>query len=326
MKKILLIGGAGYVGTELTLLLLKNDYLVTVYDLFIYGDCIGNHENLIKIKGDVRDIKKIEKSIQGQDLVIHLACISNDPSFDLNPELAKSINYDFFEDFVKRCKDNGVKKLLFASSSSVYGVKKEKNVSEDISLEPLTDYSKYKAMCEEVVLKYYDKNFICCILRPATCCGYSKRQRFDLIVNILTNHAFNKKIIKVFGGEQLRPNINIIDMCRAYMHILNSSDDLINGEIFNVGQENLSVNEIAILVKNVFKEENIEIIREKTDDNRSYHISSKKIISKLGFVYDNNIEGAINNLKACFKKNLFKNPMDNTEYFNIKRMKEINLI
>ena len=263
-------------GTELTKLLLNENYEVTIYDLFIYGDNFINQKNLKKIVGDIRNLKRLKEIVKNHDAIIHLACISNDPSFDLNPELGRSINYDPFEELIKISKDSQVKRFIYASSSSVYGIKKEKDVSEDMSLEPLTDYSKYKAMCEEILLKNNTKEFTCCILRPATCCGFSDRLRLDLVVNILTNYAFNKKVIKVFGGEQMRPNVNIKDMCNAYLDLLEQDSKKISGQIFNVGYENLPVKEIALKVKKVIGK-NTEIITEKTDDNRSYHISSKKI-------------------------------------------------
>ena len=211
--------------------------------------------------------------------------------------MIKKISKSPFEDLIKIAKDSQVKRFIYASSSSVYGIKKEKDVSEDMSLEPLTDYSKYKAMCEEILLKNNTKEFTCCILRPATCCGFSDRLRLDLVVNILTNYAFNKKVIKVFGGEQMRPN---------------------------VGYENLPVKEIAFKVKKVIGK-NIEIITEKTDDNRSYHVSSKKIQDILNFEYKYDLEEAINSLKKAFQENKIKDSFNDAKYFNIIKMKELNL-
>jgi nucleoside-diphosphate-sugar epimerase len=324
MKNVLLIGGAGYVGSELSNLLLSEGFKVTVYDLFIYGDTLTQNDNLEIIKGDIRNLIFLEKKIKNFENVIHLACISNDPSFDLNPNLGKSINYDPFEDLVKICKDNGVKKFIYASSSSVYGIKSDLNVDENFSLQPLTDYSKFKAMCEEILFKYNDKNFICSSIRPATVCGYSKRQRLDLVVNILTNNAFNKGEISIFGGNQLRPNINIKDMCNAYLHILNANEDLINGEAFNVGFENHSVEYLAELVKESVGKE-VKIKKIASNDDRSYHISSKKISKILGFKPVYSIKDAIIDLKYAFSKNLFTNPLSNEMYYNIKRMNSINL-
>lgn len=324
MKKILVIGGGGYVGTHLTDQLIQKNYVVTVFDLFIYGDFLIKHSNLTVIKGDVRNIDLLKKIVKNFDCIIHLACISNDPSFDLNPDLGKSINYDSFEDLVKISKDNGVKRFIYASSSSVYGVKLEKDVDEKFSLEPLTDYSKYKALCEEVLFKYNDMNFTCCIVRPATVCGYSRRQRLDLVVNILTNFACNTGIISIYGGSQLRPNINIKDMSNAYVFLLNQPKELISGEVFNIGFENYSVDTLSsLVVKNSKKK--ISILRFKSEDNRSYHISSKKIQTKLGFKTNHTIEDAIIELINIFEKKLLIDPLNNEIFYNIKRMKSLNL-
>ena len=323
MKKILLIGGGGYVGSRLVDYL-KLNYEVTVYDLFIYGDTINENKSVFKIKGDIRDVNLLKEIIPKHEIIIHLACISNDPSFDLNPDLGRSINFDPFESLIKISKDNGIKRFIYASSSSVYGIKNEKNVDENCSLEPITDYSVFKAKCEEILLKYTDKSFIGTIIRPATVCGYSKRQRLDLVVNILTNFAYNKGVILVYGGSQLRPNINIKDMCRAYLKILESNEQDIKGEIFNVGYENNSVNELAKIVsENIQKKVLIKNV--PTDDNRSYHISSKKILNNIGFQNKFDIKDAVCEIRDAFKKNLFKDPLNNEIYFNIKRMKSLNL-
>ncbi len=322
MKNILIIGGAGYVGTMLSDHL-SNHYNITVFDLFIYGDHLNNNK-IKKIKGDIRDIDLLKKKIKDFDAIIHLACISNDPSFDLNPELGKSINYDPFEDLVKISKDSGVKRFVYASSSSVYGLKDYPEVNEDASLEPLTDYSVYKAKCEEILLKYDDKNFITTIIRPATVCGFSRRQRFDLVVNILTNNAYYKNEITIFGGKQLRPNINIKDMCNAYEVILFSPTNLVKAEIFNVGFENHSVENLAHIVERNIKKR-INIVKQISEDQRSYHISSNKIKHNLNFRTKYDIEDGVLDLIKAFDKNLFTDTLNNEMYFNIKRMKSINL-
>ena len=325
MKNVFLIGGAGYIGTELTNLLINSGYKVTVFDLFIYGDTLMKNQNLEIIKGDIRDLTFLEKKIKNYENVIHLACISNDPSFDLNPTLGKSINFDPFEGLVKICKDNGVKRFIYASSSSVYGINSDPNVDESFSLKPLTDYSKYKVMCEEILFKYNDKNFICSSIRPATVCGYSKRQRLDLVVNILTNHAYNKGEISVLGGSQLRPNINIKDMCNSYLHMLNVDEKLINGEAFNVGFENHPVEYLAEMVKETL-EKQVQIKKLPSNDDRSYHISSEKILKVLNFKPTYSIKEAIVDLKSAFSKNLLIKPLSNEMYYNIKRMNSINLV
>ena len=204
MKKIFVTGGAGYVGSVLVPKLLEKNYKVTVYDLFLYGDdVLDDHKNLKKIKADIRSIEYIEQSCADHDVFLHLACISNDPSFELDPLLGKSINLDSFEPIVKVAIKNKIPHFVFASSSSVYGLKSEKNVTEDISLEPLTDYSKFKAECENILMKYNSRNFITTIIRPATVCGYGKRQRLDVVVNILTTLAYYKNEISVFKNKKI---------------------------------------------------------------------------------------------------------------------------
>jgi len=325
MKNIFITGGAGYVGSVLTPQLLSKNYNVTVYDLLIYGDTLKEHENLKIIKGDLRDEKLLKKSLQKQDQVIHLACISNDPSFELNPKLGKEINLDAFEPLVSNSKDLGVKRFVYASSSSVYGIKKEKNVSEDMSLEPLTDYSKFKANCEEILFRYKSDNFVTSVIRPATVCGYSPRQRLDLVVNILTNLAYHKKEISVFGGSQLRPNIHIKDMVRAYELFIEIEASKINGKIFNVGFENKTVNDLAFSVKSIIGKD-VKINNVPSNDNRSYHVSSQKILDELGFKAKFTIEDAVRDLKNAFDNKLLHNCLDNIDYFNIKKMQNLKLI
>ena len=325
MKKILITGGAGYVGSKLVPKLLELQYKVTVLDLMIYGtDVLEPNENLKMVKGDIRDENLLEKILPTHDILIHLACISNDPSFELNPTLGKSINLDAFEPLVKLSRSKGISKFIYASSSSVYGIKTEKNVTEDMSLEPLTDYSKFKGDCEKILNKYKSDSFITTTIRPSTVCGYAKRQRLDLVVNILTNHAYHNRKIKVFGGDQLRPNVHIDDMVNSYIAVLNAEDDKINGEIFNVGFKNQTVNELASNVKEVVGND-IEIVKTSSDDNRSYHVSSKKIRDVLGFETKKTVKDAVFDLKDAFEKKLLKNTFDDEMFFNIKRMNNIEL-
>ena len=301
-QKIFITGGAGYVGSKLVPKLLNLNFKVTVLDLMIYGEnVLPNNKNLKCIKGDIRDINLLEKQIPGHDTVIHLACISNDPSFELNPDLGKSINYDAFEPLVKVSVKSKIRKFIYASSSSVYGIKKEKNVTEDMKLEPLTDYSKFKGDCERILNSYRSDEFITTTIRPSTVCGYAKRQRLDLVVNILTNHAYHNRAIKVFGGEQLRPNVHIDDMVNSYIAILNADHKKINGQIFNVGFKNQSVNELASDVKQVIGDD-VKIINTKSDDNRSYHVSSEKIKKILGFETKYSVKDAVLDLKNAFEK------------------------
>jgi nucleoside-diphosphate-sugar epimerase len=325
IKKIFITGGAGYVGSKLVPKLLELGYEVSVFDLMIYGeDVLPDHEKLNKIKGDIRDVNLLEKILPGHQYLIHLACISNDPSFELNPTLGKSINLDAFEPLVKMSIKCGINGFIYASSSSVYGIKKEKNVTEDMKLEPLTDYSKFKGDCEKILNSYKSESFVTTTIRPSTVCGYARRQRLDLVVNILTNHAFYNREIKVFGGDQLRPNVHIDDMVNSYLSVLKADSKKINGEIFNVGFKNQSVNELAADVKEIIGDD-VKIINTKSDDNRSYHVSSEKIKQVLGFETKYTVKNAVSDLKIAFEKNILTNTFDNELFFNIKRMNNINL-
>ena len=281
---VLVTGGAGYVGSALIPKLLKAGHSVTVLDLYIYGDVFADlkhNPNLREVKGDLRDTAVVARAMHGCDAVIHLACISNDPSFELNPKLGKSINYDAFRPLVRVAKLEGVRRFIYASSSSVYGIKYDPEVTEDLPLEPLTDYSKFKAMCEDVLVEEQSPGFTTLVIRPATVCGYAPRLRLDLTVNILTNHAINNGKITVFGGAQQRPNINIEDMTDLYVRCLKYEDDAIDGKIFNAGFENHSVAEIAEMVRSSVGS-GVEVITQPTDDMRSYHVSSRKIAEELG--------------------------------------------
>ena len=234
MSKILITGGAGYVGAVLTPYLLDKGHKITVIDLMIYGkEVLSKNPNLRIIKGDIRDTNLLEKELPNHEVVIHLACISNDPSFELNPKLGKSINLDAFTPLVEISKKNLVKRFIYASTSSVYGIKKEKDVNETMSLEPLTEYSKYKVDCEVILKKNISENFTPIVIRPATVCGYSPRQRLDVVVNILTNLAYHKRSVSVFGGKQLSPNIHIEDMAKAYEALILAPKSKVSGEIFN---------------------------------------------------------------------------------------------
>lgn len=328
--RICVPGGAGYVGSRLVPELLKKGHVVVVLDLFMYGkdvfDEVKNDPNLILVEADIRDFAVVDKALQNCQAVIHLACISNDPSFELNPALGKSINLDAFEPFVQLSKKHGIERFIYASSSSVYGVKQEANVTEDMSLEPLTDYSRFKAECEKILLKYASDDFVCTILRPATVCGYAPRQRLDVVVNILTNLAYHTGKVKITGGAQMRPNIHIEDMVRAYLHVLEAPKEKIQREIFNVGYHNHTVLDLGKMVQKIVgKKRPIELVIESTNDNRSYHVSSQKMAKKLGFTPKFSIEDAVQDLVQAFDKGKLQNAMEDARYINIKTMKSLNL-
>lgn len=328
MKSVIVIGGAGYVGSVLTPKLLNKGYKVTVFDIMYYGDegLPKNHPNLKVVKGDMCDLEKLKPYLKESDAVIHLACISNDPSFELDPELSKRINFDSFEPIVKASKELGVKRFIYASTSSVYGVSDSPQVTEDHPLVPLTDYNKYKGLSEPYLLKYQSEDFTTVIIRPATVCGHSPRTRLDLTVNILTNHAYNNKAIKVFGGGQKRPNIHVEDISDLYVELLTMPKEKIAGETFNAGFQNFSVMELAQFVKKIVEREfpekaPISINVVPTDDNRSYHVNSDKIKNKLGWSPKYNIEDAVMGLCKAFKEGKLPNSLTDPKYFNIQTMK-----
>ena len=324
-ENIFVTGGAGYVGAVLVPRLLDEGGRVTVLDLMIYGDTVLTpHPNLSIVKGDIRDRKMLEKVLPGHDAVIHLACISNDPSFELNPGLGKSINLDAFRPLVEVSRDVGIRRFVYASSSSVYGIKEELDVHEDMILEPLTDYSRFKADCEQILIDLQTPDFVGVTIRPATVCGYSPRQRLDVVVNILTNLAYHKREISVFGGDQLRPNIHIADMVESYIVVLNSPDEKIAGKIYNAGYENQPVRELAETVRSVIGND-VKLITTPTDDNRSYHISSERIYKELGFKARYSIRDAVVDLVQAFEAGKLPDSLNDETYFNIRRMQSLKL-
>lgn len=312
--------------------LLEQGYQVRVLDLFIFGEKLWedmeDRSGLEAIKGDLRDESLLRKVLPGCDAVIHLACVSNDPSFELNPTLGRSINFDSFEPLVKISEESRVRRFIYASSSSVYGVSEARDVTEDHPLRPLTDYSRYKALCEPILLKAESPDFTPVVIRPATVCGYSPRQRLDLTVNILTNHAVHRRRIEVFGGDQLRPNIHIEDLVDLYVLLLEIGNERISGKVFNAGYENRTVREIAERVQKVVEKElpdgpSIEIVVTPTNDHRSYHISSEKIRREIGFTPKRTIEDAVRDLVKAFNTGKIPNAMTEARYYNIKTMQRI---
>lgn len=327
-RRVLVTGGAGYVGSALVPKLLASGYDVTVLDLYLYGrnvlSPVAMHSGLREVAGDMRDRDTVREALRGANDVIHLACISNDPSFELDPDLGRSINYDCFPMLVEEAKAAGVSRFVYASSSSVYGLREERDVTEELELRPLTDYSKFKAMCEEVLLSAREPGFAVLVLRPATVCGYSNRLRLDLTVNILTNHAITNRLIRVFGGSQMRPNIHIEDMTDLYVQSLGWDAAAIDGKVYNAGYHNRRVSEIAESVRTIVGGD-VRVQVEPTDDNRSYHISSARLQLERGFAAERTIEDAVRDITAAFAAGLVPNSMSDERYYNIKTMQKVQL-
>ncbi len=329
-RKVFVTGGAGYCGSLLVPRLLDKGYQVTVFDTLFFG-----HSHLPKlapglrlIKGDIRDTATLTTAMAGHDAVINLACISNDASFELDESLSTSINMDAFEPMVVAAKKAGIKRFIYASSSSVYGVSDKPNVTEDHPLVPLTLYNKYKGVCEPLLQKHTDDRFCGVIFRPATVCGYAPRLRLDLSVNILTHHAVIKNKITVFGGNQLRPNLHVKDYCAAVELLLDAPEDKIQNQIFNVGTQNLSIAEIAQIVKKTVEQRfperpPVAITTEPSNDNRSYHINSDKILRVLGFKPQHSIEEAIADLIEAFQSGKIPDSLEDDNYYNIKTIKKL---
>jgi nucleoside-diphosphate-sugar epimerase len=327
-NNVLVTGGAGYAGSRLVPQLLDRGYKVTVYDVMFFGNDFlpKSNPNLRLVDGDIRNTELFSSSVAGHDAVVNLACISNDASFELDEKLSTSVNLDAFEPLVVAAKKAGVKRFVYASSSSVYGVSDKPNVTEDHPLVPLTLYNKYKGMCEPLLKKHADDKFVGVIFRPATLCGYA--QRLDLSVNILTNHAVNASKITVFGGSQLRPNLHVQDYCDAIQLFLTAPSEKINKETFNVGYQNLSIMDIAHLVRGVVSKEfpekgNVEIVTTPSDDTRSYHINSDKIKRVLGYAPKFTIEDAVHELCQAFRDGRIPNSMDDDRYYNVRLLKRL---
>jgi nucleoside-diphosphate-sugar epimerase len=329
-KKVLVTGGAGYVGSVLIPQLLDAGYDVTVYDVLFFGDWFLPKDNprLQVISGDIRDTRRLAAAFKGHDTVINLACISNDASFELDESLSTSVNLEAFEPMVVAAKDAGVRRFIYASSSSVYGVSDEPNVTEDHPLVPLTLYNKYKGMCEPLLFKHTTRNFVGVVFRPATVCGYAPRLRLDLSVNILTNHALTNNRITVFGGSQLRPNLHVqdyVDLCKLLM---TAPEEKIANQIFNCGYQNMSIMDLAHMVKRVVAQEfpekpPIDIVTTPSNDNRSYHINSDKIRRVLGFTPAHSIEEAVGDLCRAFREGKIPDSMANDRYYNVRTLKKL---
>lgn len=325
-KNVFITGGAGYVGSLLVPSLLEKGHNVTVYDLYLYGEVLEPHENLTQIKGDIRNKKELLEAMKNVDAFIHLACISNDPSFDLDPNLGKSINFDAFSNVIEACTKNKVKRLIMASSTSQYGIKPlEIDVTEESEADPITDYAKYKVQCERLLQSSVTGDLEYVFVRPATLCGYAPRLRLDLSVNILTINALINKKIKIFGGTQMRPALHIKDMVRFYELMLEVEGLKIHQQAFNIATQNITILDIARMVKRTLGNESIEFEITPSDDLRSYHVNCDKIKNHLNFTCQFTLQDAVKDLQQAFNEGLIINGLENEYYYNVKRMKKVKL-
>jgi nucleoside-diphosphate-sugar epimerase len=311
--KILITGGCGYVGSVLTESLLEANHEITVIDNQWFGNNLTPNANLINLKADIRDIDSI--SMKDVNVVIHLANIANDPAVDLNPTLSWEVNVLAAQQLIEKAILNGVSQFIYASSGSVYGIKDEENVTEDLPLVPISVYNKTKMVAERVLLSYKDQINVHCI-RPATVCGMSPRMRLDVSVNMLTFQALKNKKITVFGGDQTRPNIHIKDMVRVYEHFI--SNPQLESGCYNAGFENISINDIAQMVKNKI---NSEIVVSESNDPRSYRQNSDKLLN-TGFEKKYSIEDAIDEIKIAFEKGEL---VESDQCYTVRWMKNLKL-
>tara|TARA_B100002019_G_C21255769_1_gene593748 strand:- start:431 stop:1369 length:939 start_codon:yes stop_codon:yes gene_type:complete len=308
---ILITGGCGYVGTVLVPKLLSQDHKVTVIDTQWFGNYLNENNQLKIIRADIRHIDDV--SLDEFEIIIHLANIANDPTVELDPVLSWEVNCLATQQLLDRAARANVRQFIYASSGSVYGIKDEEHVTEDLSLLPISIYNKTKMVAERIVLSYSDK-IKTHIIRPATVCGYSPRMRLDVSVNMLSMQALEKKKITVLGGQQTRPNIHIQDMIRVYEHFI-SNPDIENG-CYNAGFENISIMDIAKLVSDKIP---CEIIVKESNDNRSYRQNSDKITS-TGFDQKFFVEDAIKEIIEFYENGILT---DKEEFYNIRMMKKL---
>jgi len=313
MKKILITGGCGYVGTVLSEHLLNKNYHVTSIDLMWFGNYLKKTRNLVNKKKDFSELKNSD--FKNIDTVIHLANIANDPSGTMNPSLTWDVNVIKSQRLLEKCIKNKIKRFIYASSGSVYGINKKKMVTEDLPLVPISEYNKSKMIFEKILFSYKTKMKIYCI-RPATVCGVSPRMRWDISVNILTLNAIKKKIMTVFGGNQTRPNIHIMDLVRIYDFFLSKKN--IPEGIYNAAFEIFKIKDVAKIIQNKTK---AKIKYLKSNDPRSYRQNSDKII-RLGFKPLYKIEDAVDDIIYQYNKKIIK---DKTNCYNLKQMKKLKL-
>ena len=320
MATILVTGGAGYIGSVLVPRLLSLGHSVTVLDRFFFGtDTLAAHPKLRLQPGDIRDIDCVESTLPGHDAVIHLAAISNDPCSDLSPELTRAVNLDAVEQLMTASRAAGVKRFLYASSASVYGIKEGPDVTEDMSLNPITIYAECKARGEAVLNGLVDDDFVGVSVRAATVCGFAPRLRLDLTINILSYHAITNGRIRVFGGSQMRPNIHIQDLVSFFCLLLDAPAAKVNGRAFNASRENRSVMGLAEMIRDQL-DPALPIDVVPTDDIRSYQLSAQRAADELGFVAQTPLTVAVAELKAGLADGRVPGPGSDI-YHNVALMK-----
>ncbi len=307
--KILVTGACGYKGHVLVPKLLKRGYKVIAFDLQWFGNFLAPHKSLTVVKGDVRDIDSLP--LEGVDCIIHLSSIANDPCGDLNPKLTWEVSALATMQLADKARRVGVKRFIYASSGSVYGVKIEAQVTEDLELKPISEYNKTKMVGERVLLSYQN-DMVVQIVRPATVCGYSPRMRLDVSVNLLTMQAISKGKITVFGGDQVRPNIHIDDITDVYLHLIDHPE--VTG-VYNAGFENISIMDIARLVTKFIP---VEIAITKSNDPRSYRINSDKLLA-TGYRPKKTVEGAIREMIEQYHAGILK---DEDHFYNLRWMEK----
>ena len=310
---ILLTGGCGFTGSVLTHELLSQGHDVTVVDTQWFGNYLGDHTKLRVIKADIRDTASIP--LQGVQAIVHLANIANDPGVELNPTLSWEVNVLATQQLADRAVRAGVQHFVYASSGSVYGVKDEPNVTEDLELVPISAYNKTKMVAERVLLSYGDKMQVHCV-RPATVCGVSPRMRFDVSVNLLTLQALRDGNMTVFGGDQVRPNIHIDDIVAVYSHFLDNPD--LPSGAYNAGFENIS---IAALAKMVAEETGSTIEVSESNDPRSYRQDSTKLL-QTGFTPERDVRTAILDIIAAYRSGEIQ---DRDEWHTVRWMSQLGL-